>query len=117
LVVDGGLDDEILPDGESDELGKLKVDGAEALEEANEVVGVAPADGEVGAAEGSPGGSECEVELFVVDAAKEHGVGGGTASADGDKGAALAEDMTEVERGAGIGLDFKFLHGDSRGAG
>jgi hypothetical protein len=33
-----------------------------------------------------------EVELLVVDAAEELGMGGGTASGDGGEGAALAEE-------------------------
>jgi hypothetical protein len=83
-------------------LGKFEVNGAETLEEPNEVVGLAAADGEVGATERSPGWGDGEVELFVADALEELGVGSGTASADSDKGAALAEETAEVEGGAGI---------------
>ena len=52
---------------------------------------MAAADGEVGAAKLFPGCGVREVELFVVDAAEELGVGGGTTSGDGGEGAALAE--------------------------
>jgi hypothetical protein len=88
---DSGFDGEILPGREANELGELKVDGAEAVEERDQAVGMAAADGEVGAAELLPGCGVREVELFVVDAAEELGMGGGTASGDGGEGAALAE--------------------------
>jgi hypothetical protein len=52
-----------------------------------------------------------EVSPFVVDAAEELGMGGGTASGDGGKGAALAEQAAEVEGFAGIGGDLRFVHG------
>jgi hypothetical protein len=55
-----------------------------------------------------------EVELFVVDAAEELGVGGGTTSGDGSEGAALAEEAAKIEEGAGGGGDFQFIHRDSR---
>jgi hypothetical protein len=57
---------------------------------------MAPGDGEVSAAEGSPGRGTGQVELLVVNAAEELGVGGGTASGDSGKGAALAEHAAEV---------------------
>ena len=114
VVADGGLDGEVLFDGQADELGEFEVDGAEAFEETNEVVGVTAADGEVGTAEGPPGWGDGEVEFFVADAAEELGVGGGTASAESDEGTALAEDTAEVEGRAGIGEDFGFVHGGSR---
>ena len=79
------------------------------------MVGVTAADGEVGAAEGAPGWGDGEVEFVVADATEELGVVGGTASAESDEGAALAEDTAEVEGRAGIGEDFGFVHGDSRG--
>src|ERR1019366_7259150 len=91
-----------------------------AVEERDEAVGVAAADGEVGAAKLFPGSGVREVELFVVDAAEELGVGGGTASGDSGKGAALAEESAEVEGFAGIGgdlrfvEDLRFVHGNSR---
>ncbi len=110
LVADGGLDGEVLFDGQADELGEFEVDGAEAFEEADEVVGVTAADGHVGAAEGAPGGGDGAVEFFVADAAEEFGVGGGTASAESDEGAALAEDTAEVEDRAGVGENFGFVH-------
>jgi hypothetical protein len=83
VFANGGFDVEILPGRDADELGELEVDGAEAVEEGDEAVGVAAADGEVGAAETFPGFGEREVELLVVDAAEELGVGGGTTSGDG----------------------------------
>jgi hypothetical protein len=97
-------------------LGELEVDGAEAVEEGDEAVGVAAADGEVGAAEGFPRFGEREVELLVVDAAEELGVGGGTASGDGGEGAALAEEVAKVEGLAGNGGDRRFVHGKLQGS-
>src|SRR5260370_453508 len=114
LFADGGFDGEVLFDGQADELGEFEVDGAEAFEEADEVVGVTAADGEMGAAEGAPGWGDGEVEFFVADATEEFGVGGGTASAEGDEGAALAKDAAEVQGRAGIGENFGFVHGGSR---
>ena len=111
LLADGGFDGEVLFDGQADELGEFEVDRAEAFEEADEVVGVTAADGEAGAAEGAPGRGDGEVEFFVADAAEQFGVGGGTASAESDEGAALAEDAAEVEGRAGIGENFEFVHG------
>jgi hypothetical protein len=98
-------------------LGEFEVDGPEAFEEADEVVGVATADGEVCAAERSPGRRDREVEFFVVDTAKELGVGGGTTSADSGKGAALPKKTTEVDSGAGVSHDFRLVHGIQRAAG
>jgi len=49
-------------------------------------------------------------------------MGGGTASGDGGKGAALAEESAEVEGFAGIGgdlrfvQDLRFVHRNSRGS-
>jgi hypothetical protein len=83
VFADGGLDGKILAGRDADELGEFEVDGTEAVEEGDEAVGVAAADGEVGAAETFPGSGEREVELLVVDAAEELGVGGGTTSGDG----------------------------------
>jgi hypothetical protein len=113
VFADGGLDGEILPGRDTDELGEFEVDGAEAVEEGDEAVGVASADGEVGAAETLPGFGEGAVELLVVDAAEELGVGGGTTSGDGGEGAALAEDAAEVEGLAGNG-ELRCVHGNSR---
>src|ERR1019366_5584157 len=93
--------------------GEFEVDGAEAVEEGDEAVGVAAADGEVGAAETLPGFGERAVELLVVDAAEELGVGGGTTSGDGGEGAALAEEAAEVEGLAGNG-ELWCVHGNSR---
>jgi hypothetical protein len=70
---------------------------------------VAAADGDVGAAKLFPGSGVREVELFVVDAAEELGVGGGTASGDGGEAAALSEEAAEVEGFAGIGGDLRFV--------
>ena len=67
---------------------------------------MAAADGEELEAEGTPGGGDGAVEFFVADAAKDLGLGGGTASADRGKGAALAEEEAEIEGGAGIALDY-----------
>jgi hypothetical protein len=81
---------------------------------------VAAADGEVGAVKLFASCGARGVGLFVVDAAEELGVGGGTASGDGGKGAALAEEAAEVEGFAGIGGDLRFVqglrfaHGNSR---
>ena len=61
-------------------MGDFEVGGAEAVEESNEAVGMTAADGQDRAAKLLPGGGVAAVELFVVDAAKELGVGGGTAS-------------------------------------
>ena len=83
VFVEDGLDGEILPGREADELGDFEVGGAEAVEERDEAIGVAAGDGEVGAAERPPRWGDGPVELFVVDAAEELGVGGGAASGDG----------------------------------
>ena len=72
---------------------------------------MAAADGEVGAAKLFPGCGVREVELFVVDAAEELGVGGGTTSGDGGEGAALAEEAAEVY--AWIDGDLRCVHSDS----
>src|ERR1019366_2135294 len=85
------------------ELGELEVDRAEAVEEADEAVGMAAAEREVDGAKGTPGWGEGAVEFFVADAAEELGVGGGAASGDSAEGAALAEKAAEVEDGAGLG--------------
>jgi hypothetical protein len=113
VFADGGFDGEVLAGREADELGEFEVDGAEAVEERDEVVGMAAADGEVGAAEGSPGWGDGAVELLLANAAEELGVGGGTASGDSAKGAALAEETAEVEGLEGIGEDLWFVHRDS----
>jgi hypothetical protein len=112
VFAEDGFDGEILPGGDADELGDFEIGGAEAIEEGDEAVGVAAGDGEVCAAEGSPGWSDREVELFVVNAAEELGVGGGTASADSGKGATLAEEASKVH--AGIDGDFGCVHRGSR---
>jgi hypothetical protein len=109
VLADGGFDGEIILRRETDELGEFEVDGAEAVEERDEAVGVAAADGEVGAAKLFPSCGVREVELFVVDAAEELGMGGGTASGDGGEGAALAEEAAEVEGFAGVGGDLRFV--------
>ena len=96
VFAEDGFDGEILPGRDADELGDFEIGGAEAVEESDEAVGVAAGDGEVGAAERPPGWGEGPVELFVANAAEELGVGGGTASADSGKGAALAEEAAEV---------------------
>src|SRR5260370_876970 len=80
VLADSGFDGEILAGREADELGDFAIDGTEAVEEADEAVGVAAADGEVGAAESFPGCGVGEVELFVVNLTEELSVGGGTAS-------------------------------------
>src|ERR1039457_4978397 len=90
VFVEDGLDGEILPGREADELGDFEIGGAEAVEESDEAVGVAAGDGEVGAAEPPPGWGDGPIELFVANRSEEVGVGGGTASAQGAKGAALA---------------------------
>src|SRR6185369_17326521 len=54
IVLDGGLDDEIFAGGDTDEQGEFEVNGAEAVEESDEAIGVAAADGEAGAAKGLP---------------------------------------------------------------
>src|SRR5450759_1455728 len=76
VLADGGFDGEVLLRREADELGEFEVDGAEAVEERDEAVGVAAADGEVGTAKLFPGSGAREVALFVVDAAGELRVGG-----------------------------------------
>src|ERR1019366_8832929 len=115
IFSDSGLDDKILLDRDAEELGAFEVDRTEAVEESDEAVGVAAGDGEVGAAEGLPGWGAGLVEFLVVNAAKELGVGGGTSSGDGGKGAALAEETAEVDGFAGIGRDLRFVHRGSRG--
>src|ERR1039458_606037 len=59
------------------------------------------------------GGGGGEVEFCVAHGAEELGVGGGAASGDGAKGAALAEEAAEVEGRAGIGGGLRFVHKDS----
>ena len=78
VFADDGFDGEVLAGREADELGDFEVDGAEAVEERDETVGVAAADGEVGSAEGFPGWGVREVEFFVVNAGG--GVGRGRRS-------------------------------------
>ena len=111
VFAEDGFDGEILPGRDANELGDFEVSGAEAVEESDEAVGMAAGDGEVGAAELAPGWSECPVELFLADAAEELGVGGGTASAESAKGAALAEEAAEVY--GRIDVDRWFVHIDS----
>ena len=94
-------------------MGEFEVDGAEALQQSDEAVGVAAAEGEVTAAKGSPGWGKGEVEFFVANAAEELGVGGGTASGDSAEGAALAEEATEIEDRSGVEGDIRFVHSDS----
>src|ERR1035437_2936751 len=106
-----GLDGEILPGREADELGDFEIGGAEAVEESDEAIGVAAGDGEVGVAEPPPGWGDGPVELFVDNAAEELGVGGGTAAADSGVGAALAEEAAEVY--AWIDGNSRFVHSDS----
>src|ERR1017187_4686433 len=72
---------------------------------------MAAGNGEVGAAECTPRWGTGPVEFFVADAAKELGVGGGTASGDGGDGAALGEE------GAGIDGDLRSVHRYSRARG
>jgi hypothetical protein len=112
VFAEDGFDGEILPGGDADELGDFEISGAEAIEERDEAVGMAAGDGEVGAAERPPGWGDGEVELFIVDAAEELGVGGGAATADSGKGAALAEEASKVH--AGIDGDFGCVHRGSR---
>jgi hypothetical protein len=111
VFAEDGFDFEILPGRDADELGDFEIGGAEAVEESDEAVGVAAGDGEVGAAERPPGWGEGPVELFVANAAEELGVGGGTASAESAKGAALAEEAAEVY--GWIDGDLRFVHSDS----
>jgi hypothetical protein len=113
VLTDGGFDGKILLGRDAGELGELEEDRAEAVEEADEAVGMAAAESEVGATKGTPGWGEGEVEFFVADAAEELGVGGGAASGDSAEGAALAEKAAEVEDGARVGEDFWFVHRDS----
>ena len=101
----GGFDGEVFPRGETDEFVEFEVDGAEAVEEGDDAVGVAAAEGEAGAAEFLPGWGNGKVELLVVDAAEELGVGSGTSSGDGGEGAALAEEAAEFEGLSRIGGD------------
>ena len=106
VLADGGFDGEILFDGQSDELGELEVDGAEAFEETNEIVGVAAADGEIGAAECSPGCGDREIEFFVANALEKLGVGSRTTTADGGKGAPLARGARPRSRAPGDRIGF-----------
>jgi hypothetical protein len=110
LIAYGRFDDEVLLDGKAAEFREFEEDGAEAVEQADEVVGVAAANGDVGSTEFPPGKGDGEVEFFVADAAEKLGVGGGTASAESDEGAALAEEAAEVE-GREVELGFRFVHG------
>ena len=102
VFADGGLDGEILPRRDANELRDFEIDGSEAVEHGDEAVGVAAGDGEIGAAKGAPGRGDAEIEFFVADAAEELGVGGGTASADRGKGAPLSEEAAEFENVEGI---------------
>ena len=111
VFAEDGFDGEILPGRDADELGDFEISGTEAVEESDEPVGVAAGDGEVGAAELAPGWGEGPVELFLTNAAEELGVGGGTASAESAKGAALAEEAAEVY--GRIDVDLRFVHSDS----
>src|ERR1039457_3933324 len=111
VFAEDGFNGEILPGRDADELGDFEIGGAEAVEESDEAVGVAAGDGEVGAAERAPGWGEGPVELFVANAAEELGVGGGTASAESAKGAALAEEAAEVY--GRIDVNQRFVHSDS----
>ena len=95
VFADGGLDEEVLFGRDAGELGELEVGGPEAVEERDEAVGVAAAEGDVAGAEGSPGRGDGAIELLVADAAEDLDVGGGTASTDGGKGTALAEEAAE----------------------
>src|ERR1035441_6233181 len=60
VFADGGFDGEILLGGDADELGEFEVGGAEAIQEPDEAVGVAAAEGEVTAAKGAPGWGDGE---------------------------------------------------------
>ena len=97
VLAEGGFDGEKLAGRDTDELGDFEIDGAEAVEECDEAVGVAAGDGELSGAEGPPGWHDGEVELLVANAAEELGMGGGTASADSGKGTALAEETADVQ--------------------
>ena len=107
------MDDEVLAGRDTDEEGEFEVDGAEAVEEPDETIGVAPADGEVAAAKGLPTWGDGQVELFVVDATEQLGVGGGATSGDGSEGAALSEEAAKIEGHVGVGGDLRFVHTDS----
>jgi hypothetical protein len=111
VFAEDGFDGEILAGRDADELRDFEISGAEAVEESDEAVRVAAGDGEVGTAERPPGWGEGPVKLFVANAAEELGVGGGTASAEGAKGAALAEEAAEVY--GRIDVDLRFVHSDS----
>jgi hypothetical protein len=111
----GGFDGEVFLRGKSDELIEFEVDGTEAVEEGDDAVGVAAVEGEGGAAEFLPGWGNGKVQLLVVDAAEELGVGSGTSSADGGEGATLAEKAAEFEGLARIGRERGFVHRDSGG--
>jgi hypothetical protein len=95
-----------LPDGQSDELRELEVDGSEAFEEANQIIGVAATNSEIGAAECSPGVGDGEIEFLVANALEELGVGSRTATSNGGKDTPLAQEATEVEGSLGIVFDF-----------
>jgi hypothetical protein len=114
MFTDGGFDGEILPGRDGDELGEFEVDGAEAVEEGNEAICVAATECQVGTAKSSPGRGDGAVELFVVNAAEELGLSGGTASGGSGEGAMLAEEAAEVEGRVGFGEDLRFFHRDSR---
>jgi hypothetical protein len=115
VLAEDGFDGEILAGRDADELGDFEIGGAEAVEESDEAIGVAAGDGEVGAAERPPGWGEGPVKLFVANAAEELRVGGGTASAESAKGAALAEEAAEVY--GRIDVDLRFVHSDSSARG
>ena len=110
IVLDGGLDDEIFAGRDTDEQGEFEVDGAEAVEEPDEAIGVAAADGEAAATEGFPTRGDGQVELFIVDATEELGVGGGATSGDGSEGAALSEETAKFEGRVRVGGDLRFVH-------
>jgi hypothetical protein len=114
VLADGGFDVEVLAWGNTDELGEFEVYGAEAVEEGDEVVGVAAAETEVLIAELAPRVGEGLVELVFADAANELDLGGGTASADGGEGTAFAEQDAEFEDGEGIVAGLRIVHRGSK---
>ena len=109
----GGFDGEIFPWGDADEFVEFEVDGAETVEEGDDAVGVAAAEGEAGPAEFLPGWGGGEVELLVMNAAEELGVGRRTSSSDRGEGATLAEETAEFEGLTRVGGDLRFVHKDS----
>jgi hypothetical protein len=113
VLAEGGFDGEKLAGRDADELGDFEIDGTEAVEECDETVGVAAGDRELSGTELPPGWNDGEVELLVANAAEELGVGGGTASADSGKGAALAEETAEVKAWIDGRLRLRWVHRDS----